>query len=166
MHQLATEVGVSELPQIGAMIETPAALFSLDEILERVDFVSIGTNDLTQFMLAADRNAADLVDEYSVLHPAVLRAIRKVVEACDQAGREVCVCGEAAGDAATACLLVGLGIRQLSMSPVRAVRVRMRIRQMHSNKLADLAQQALRADGSAAVKSLLRHLDLAEMRVE
>ena len=138
------------------MIETPAALFALDEILDLVDFVSIGTNDLTQFMLAADRDAAGLVDDYSVLHPSMLRAIRQVVEACDEANRELSVCGEAAGDAATACLLVGLGVRQLSMSPVRAARVRFAIRHARQSELANLAQRALAAHSAANVKRELQ----------
>jgi phosphoenolpyruvate-protein kinase (PTS system EI component) len=102
--------------EVGAMIETPAAVFLIDEILDEVDFVSLGTSDLTQFVLAADRDAVDLVEDYSTLHPSVLRAIRRAVEAADGRGRPVSVCGEAAGDPATAALLVGLGARELSMS--------------------------------------------------
>jgi phosphoenolpyruvate-protein phosphotransferase len=164
VQQLGDEMSLPRLPRLGAMIETPSALFSLNEILRQVDFVSIGTNDLTQFMLAADRDAADLMDDYSFVHPSVLRAIRKVVEACDEAGCDVSVCGEAAGDTSTACLLVGLGIRQLSMSPVRAARVRLAIRQTDSHELVDLAEQSLRADSSVRVKELLRQLPCSDHR--
>jgi len=129
---------------IGAMIETPSALFDLPAILDVADFLSIGTNDLVQFMLAADRNALDMMAAVSVLHPSVLRAIRAVVEAAGDAGKPVCVCGEAAGDPRVACLLVGLGIRQLSMSPVRAAKVRQAIRSHRATELDELAQEKLR----------------------
>ena len=81
------------------MIETPAALYALDEILELADFVAIGTNDLTQYMLAADRDLAEGTDDCTAMHPAVLRAIRQVVEAAEERQCPVCVCGEEAGDA-------------------------------------------------------------------
>jgi phosphoenolpyruvate-protein phosphotransferase (PTS system enzyme I) len=156
---LANELRLKSLPPLGAMIETPSALFSLKEILQRVDFVSIGTNDLTQFMLAADREAAELMNDYSALHPSVLRAIRMVIKTCEDAGKELCVCGEMAGDAGAACLLVGLGARQLSMSPVRAGRVRVAIRQSRCSALTELAEQALSADSVATVKALLRDFE-------
>jgi phosphoenolpyruvate-protein kinase (PTS system EI component) len=97
-----------------------------------------------------------LGDDYSVLHPSLLRAIRQVVQMCDEAGRELSVCGEAAGDPETACLLLGLGIRRMSVSPGRAARVRLRIRQAQMSQLAKLAQRALEADGVATVKALLQ----------
>jgi phosphoenolpyruvate-protein phosphotransferase len=131
--------------QIGAMIETPAAVFLIDEILAEVDFVSLGTNDLTQLVLAADRDAIDLLEGYSLLHPAVLRAIRRVVEAARAGGRRVSVCGESAGDPATALLLVGLGVYELSMSPRRAARVRHAIRSFPRSDLEGLAREALGA---------------------
>ena len=108
-------------PRIGAMIETPAALFALEEILEVADFVAIGTNDLTEYMLATDRDAADLTEECTPMHPAVLRAIKQVIEVAGAKHRPVCVCGEEAGDADFACLLAGLGIRELSMSPLLCI---------------------------------------------
>ena len=137
------------------MVEVPAAVPILDRLLNYADFVSIGTNDLTQYMLAADRDAAELVDDYSVLHPSVLRAIRQVVIASQEAGCDLSVCGEVAGEVGTACLLVGLGVRQLSMSPVRAARVRFGIRHAQASELADLAEQALQSESASAVKALI-----------
>ena len=110
-------------PKIGAMIETPSALFQLDEILHLADFISIGTNDLSQFILAADRNSVDLLNDDSVLHPSVLRAIIKIIESANKQNRSVCICGEAAGNPTIACLLIGLGVRELSMSPIRSAHV-------------------------------------------
>ncbi len=156
VEQLSGELGLNSLPRLGAMIETPAALFALKEILQQADFVSIGTNDLTQYMLATDRDAADMADDYSVLHPSVLRAIRRVVTTADEAGCELSVCGEAAGEIGTACVLIGLGVRQLSMSPIRAVRVKLGIRNLAASELRELAEQALQADSVLSVKQLVR----------
>jgi len=151
MHRAAEHEGISQLPRIGALIETPAAVFEINDILDMVDFVSIGTNDLTQFILAADRGSLAMLDNNSVLHPSVLKAIVGVVNAAHAKGREVCVCGEAAGDPGIACLLVGLGVRQLSMSPVRAARVRHHIRRSH---LRDFEQAANEALGSKDIKKV------------
>jgi len=155
LRALAAEVGLKQLPKVGAMIETPSALFALDQILELADFVSIGTNDLVQFMLAVDRHAVDSAGEFSVLHPCVLRAVHCVVEACRSAGRELSVCGEAAGDPLTSCLLVGLGIRHLSMSPVRAAQVRQAIRHNRLGRLQRVAEQALLARSANGVRQLV-----------
>lgn len=158
LRAAAHECGIYKIPPLGAMIETPSALFALPEILRLVEFVSIGTNDLTQLMLAADRNASELADDYSVLHPSVLRAIKHVVQACNDASRELCVCGESAGNAETAVLLVGLGVRQLSVSPVRAAAVRLMVRSVEQKKVAQLAEKALAAPSVRDVRQLLRGL--------
>ena len=154
LRAIASDLGATDVPPAGAMIETPAALFALEEILELADFVSIGTNDLTQFMLAADRDAAELA-HYSILHPSVLRAIARVVEASRAAGRQTCVCGEAAGDPRMACVLVGLGIRQLSMSPMRAARVRYALRTADLRQLEQIAQRTLDCRGPDEVQQLV-----------
>jgi phosphoenolpyruvate-protein phosphotransferase (PTS system enzyme I) len=146
------ELGVPRRPELGAMIETPAALFALEEILDLADFLSIGTNDLTQYMLAADRGAADMTDECTPWHPAVLRAIRRIVVAAKE--RPVCVCGEEAGEADFACLLVGLGVRELSMTPVRAAPVRHALRMIDSPTVRELANQALRCATAREVRQL------------
>jgi phosphoenolpyruvate-protein phosphotransferase len=143
---------------VGAMIETPSALFTIEDILEEADFLSLGTNDLTQFMLAADRNATAVMADYSILHPAVLRAIRQVVDAAAASGKPLSVCGEAAGDPVIASLLVGLGIRSLSMSPGLAARVRYQLRRSRLDTLAELASDALKQPGIEAVKSLVHRV--------
>ncbi|NVK43938.1 MAG: phosphoenolpyruvate--protein phosphotransferase [Oceanospirillaceae bacterium] len=155
LEEAAKTAGCAARPPVGAMIETPSALFALPEILERVDFVSIGTNDLTQLMLAADRNTTQLLESASVLHPSVVRAIHQVVRACQAAGRELCVCGEAAGDPDFAGLLAGLGVRHLSMSPVRSASVRFRLRASRLQALQRLAEQALAAESAQEVAQLL-----------
>jgi len=142
-------------PQVGAMIETPAALFALDEILEIADFVTIGTNDLTQYLLAADRDLTVEPDDCSVLHPAVLRAIDQIVVAARQRDCAVCVCGEDAGNEDFACLLMGLGVTELSMSPARAPSVRHALRHIDSAEAQQLAEQALCCQAPQQVRSAI-----------
>ena len=122
----------------------------------KADFISIGTNDLTQYLLAADRGAIDTEEDYSVLHPAVLRTIRDVVAQSISANKPVSVCGEAAGDPHSACLLAGLGVRQLSMSPARAARVRQLLRTVSIEHCVRLTHEALECATTSEVRSLLR----------
>jgi phosphoenolpyruvate-protein kinase (PTS system EI component) len=152
---VAHELGMGRRPPIGAMIETPGALFALEEILELADFVAIGTNDLTQYMLAADRDAADLAEECTPMHPEVLRAIKQAIELAGAKHRPICVCGEEAGNADFACLLAGLGIRELSMSPVCAAAVRQSLRKIDGNRARSLANEALRCGAAEEVRLLL-----------
>ncbi|MGD8617043.1 MAG: phosphoenolpyruvate--protein phosphotransferase, partial [Gammaproteobacteria bacterium] len=155
IREVADAEEITELPPVGALIETPSAVFAIDEILASCDFVSIGTNDLTQFMLAADRNALAVIDDYTVLNPSVLRAVHRVVEAAQRTGKPAAVCGEAAGDPRVACLLVGLGVRRLSMSPVSAARVRYAVRASHHQSLDELARAALSSDSAQTVSRLV-----------
>jgi phosphoenolpyruvate-protein phosphotransferase len=158
LQAIARQEQIKSLPPVGAMIETPSAVFTINEILERADFVSIGTNDLTQFMLAADRSAAGLNDEYSVLQPSILRAIAPVSEAAQSQGRGVCICGEAAGDPKIAALMVGMGIRELSMSPSRAAGVSYLLRRVCVSDLKSRAQKALQAKEANSVKEAIHDL--------
>lgn len=142
-------------PPVGAMIETPAALFSLEEILGLADFVAIGTNDLTQYMLAVHRDAPDLSSEYTVHHPSVLRAIKQIMTAAQARRRPVSVCGEDAADPAFACLLTGLGVRELSMVPTRSGGVRYALRSVSSHEAEEVAGQSLRCNTPEEVRRLL-----------
>ena len=155
VREIGTEEGVAKLPPIGTLVETPSAVFAIDEIVAASDFISIGTNDLTQFILAVDRNALELIDDYTVLQPSVLRAVHQVVQAARAAGKPVTICGEAAADPRVACLLVGLGARRLSMSPVSAARVRYAVRASYHSALEELAHAALRCDSARTVSEQL-----------
>ncbi len=155
VRDVARQAGHTTTPPIGAMIETPSALFALDEITRQTDFLSIGTNDLTQFLLVADRDAVELIDDYSMLHPSVLRAIRSVVMAAGRSGTPLSVCGEAAGDPALAPVLVGLGVRQLSMSPARAAAVRHVLRQTDLTRTGPATEALLASEGVDAVRRRL-----------
>jgi phosphoenolpyruvate-protein phosphotransferase len=155
IQNVAQEEGIANLAPIGTLIETPAAVFAIDEIMASSDFVSIGTNDLTQFILAADRNALAMIDDYTVLHPSVLRAVHRVIEAANAAGKPAAVCGESAADPGVACLLVGLGARRLSMNPVSAALVRYALRASHLDSLETLARAALNSDSAQTVSTLV-----------
>jgi len=159
LGEIANEVGGGKRLKVGAMIETPSCLFELDEILDQADFISIGTNDLSQFMLAADRNTVGLVSGNPAIYPSVLRAVKGVIEAAARKKRSVCICGEAAGDPLIACLFVGLGVRALSMSPVRAARVRYMLRRASLSALEELGVKALESRNVGGVESLLHEFE-------
>lgn len=156
VDKVAENLGVPRRPPVGAMLETPAALFALDEILELADFAAVGTNDLTQYLLASDRTLAHGTDDCSAMHPAVLRAIKKIVEAAEVRKCPLCVCGEEAGNPDFACLLVGLGVRELSMTPARSANVRNALRRMDSRVAAEIANRALLCRSPQQVRSLCR----------
>ncbi len=158
----ADQLGVLRRPPVGAMIETPAALYALDEIVELADFLAIGTNDLTQYMLASDRDLAEGTDDCTAMHPAVLRAIKQIVEAAEKRECPVCVCGEEAGDTNFACLLVGLGIRELSLTPTRAADVRRVLRDIACIDARELADLALQCRTPQQVRALFQHFPSAE----
>jgi len=143
-------------PRVGAMLETPSAVFEVDDILSLVDFASLGTNDLTQFMLGADRRIVESLSDDAIFQPALLRALRHVAQRAEAHGKPVTVCGEAAGDPLAACLLIGLGFDRLSMSPARAARVRAAVRSHRRSALAKVADCALEARTRFQVVKIVR----------
>jgi phosphoenolpyruvate-protein kinase (PTS system EI component) len=153
--RIVRESGLPKRPPVGAMIETPSAVLEIERIVTMVDFISIGTNDLTQFMLAADRNSLLTLPGYSALQPAVLKAVAQVISAARQAACPACICGEAAGEPDIACLFTGMGIRELSMSPVRSVRVRQAIRQHSISDLDAMAEEVLSCATEQQVKNII-----------
>jgi phosphoenolpyruvate-protein phosphotransferase len=156
--QIADDEGIQQLPRIGAMIETPSAIFQIDEILELVDFVSIGTNDLIQFMLASDRNQLDLSNRISPFHPSVIKAIHRIVSEATKKNKGVSICGESAGDPETVGLFVGLGVNQLSMSPLRAAVVSNILRRSSYKDLKKIAMESLNCRKLQEVKALFSTL--------
>ena len=119
-----------ELPPLGAMIEVPAAALAADSLAAEADFFAIGTNDLIQYTLAIDRTDETVAHMYNPLHPAVLRLVQFAVEAAARRGIPISICGEIAGDPRYAALLLGLGLRELSMAPRNIPRVKQRIRKL------------------------------------
>ena len=117
------------IPEQGVMIETPAAVMISDRLAELVDFFSIGTNDLTQYTLAMDRQNPLLKDKYNDHHPAILRMVRMVVDAAHQEGRKVGICGEIAADTALTKKFLEMGVDFLSVVPACVLPVRKAIRE-------------------------------------
>ncbi|CCO23405.1 phosphoenolpyruvate--protein phosphotransferase [Maridesulfovibrio hydrothermalis] len=143
-----------DLP-VGVMIETPAAVFLAPHLIRETDFFSIGTNDLTQYTLAVDRQNERIAELFEQLSPAVLLGIKHTVDAAREEGKPVCVCGQMAGDVLSALLLVGLGVEELSMSPVHIPRVKNAIRKHSCARLRDIARDALGLATAAEVKAKL-----------
>ena len=141
--------------QTGIMVETPAAVFLAEELAKEVDFFSIGTNDLTQYILAADRGNRKLSKLYDPFHPAVLRAVQRVIDAGHKAGIEVGMCGEFAGDERAAALLLGMGLDEFSMVSAEIAAVRYQIRGLSYRQTRHLAERVLAAGAVKEVKYLL-----------
>lgn len=150
---------------VGAMIETPAAALLAPQIAERVEFLSIGTNDLTQYTLAIDRGNARLASRFTPHHPAVIQLLKLVVDAGNAAGIETSVCGEMASDPLSAFLLLGLGYRVLSISPPALPLARWLVRQVDVSGAEAAAEGALQAATTGEVNAVLeakiaKHVDL------
>jgi phosphotransferase system enzyme I (PtsI) len=140
---------------IGAMIEVPSAALMIRTLAKEVDFLSLGTNDLVQYVLAADREDESTAPNYQPLHPAVLSLIGSVVEGARSAGRELAICGEMAGDPLHTPLLLGLGLRELSVAPGQMLEVKDAIRRTHLDQARQLASIALDLGSAAEVEALL-----------
>ena len=139
----------------GIMVETPAAVLMAEELAKEVDFFSIGTNDLTQYILAADRGNQKLTKLYSPFHPSVLRAVERVIEAGHREGKEVGMCGEFAGDERAVPLLVGLGLDEFSMVSNEIAAVRYQVRGLAEGQMKNLARRVLTAATEKEVRRLL-----------
>ena len=138
------------------MIEVPAAVICVREVLEVSDFLAIGTNDLTQYVLAADRNNDALGPLYDPLHPALLRLLAWVIHNGRRARKPVSLCGEIAGDPAFAPMLVALGLEDFSMHPRRILGMRDALARCDARALRELAPRLLRARNHDEVSTLLK----------
>jgi phosphotransferase system enzyme I (PtsI) len=140
---------------VGAMIEIPSAALTARDLAGELDFLSLGTNDLVQYVLAADREDESVAPYYQPLHPGVLRLVHSVVEAASSAGRGVTICGEMAGDPRHTELLLGLGLRELSVAPGEMLEVKNAIRAVRLDRARELARQALALGTAAEIEALL-----------
>jgi phosphoenolpyruvate-protein phosphotransferase len=140
---------------IGVMVEVPAAALLMDAIAEVSDFVSLGTNDLVQYILGVDRDNPRIGSLYDPYHPAVLRVIADVASKAAARGREVSICGEFASDPQTAPLLIGFGLRALSMAPASVATVKAAIRAASLSDATNLASSALTCTSAAEVRERL-----------
>lgn len=156
LEQARTELaaqGIGPLGEVklGVMIETPAMVMMAPEIARRADFASIGTNDLCQYLTAADRMNPAVAPYCRATHPALYRAIAMAARAFDQAGKPICVCGEMAGDPQAACALVGLGLRKLSMSASQLAKVKRALSRHTAVQLQRLAGEILACEDAGEV---------------
>lgn len=145
---------------LGAMIEVPAAAIALHAFVDIVDFLSIGTNDLVQYLLAADRNNDALGELYSPLNPGVVRLLKHIINTANEYGTPVAVCGEIAGDAALAPLLLALGLTEFSLHPATLLEVRKAIRGSDLSVLKARADKLLQARDRAGIEAWLKAASL------
>lgn len=148
---------------LGVMIETPAAAVACDTLVRDVDFFSIGSNDLVQYMLAVDRGNANLAPRYTPFHPAVLRLMAQVQATGAAHGIDVCVCGEMASQPLAVFALLGLGLRQLSVAPRAVADVKRIIRGVRADVAADAAMAAMACSTAREAEVLLRRRLRAEL---
>jgi phosphotransferase system enzyme I (PtsI) len=141
--------------QTGIMIEVPSAAIIADRLIRYTDFFSIGTNDLIQYTLAVDRNNEKVAKFYQPLNPALLRLLQGTIRAANNAGKSVSLCGEMAGSPIYTPILIGLGLRQLSMRPSVIMEVKERVRAVRLTECEDIAQQAMSMDSSDHIQELL-----------
>ena len=142
-------------PKIGIMIEVPSAIFQLKELATRVDFFSVGSNDLTQYLLAVDRNNARVADLYDSYHPAVLRALNTIAQESSKSLVPLSLCGELAGEPAGALLLLAMGYDKLSMSPHNIARIKWVIRHVEFKRAKVILEHVLNLSTAKQVRSYL-----------
>ena len=155
-NELAAEgVKLERMPALGAMVEVPSAAFVIGELAREVDFFSVGSNDLSQYFLAADRDNRHVSSIYGWSHPAFLRLLKKVVDDAHAAGRTVSLCGEMADSSAAVPLLVGLGFDEVSLASPRVVNVKRAVASSRFRSCADLLERALQCATRAEVEALV-----------
>ena len=161
LEQCKSELEAEGLPydkdiSLGIMVETPAAALIADLLAQESDFFSIGTNDLTQYVMAVDRGNAKVEKLYTTFHPAVLRSIRNVIQAAKQAGIPVGMCGEAAADPCLIPLLMSWGLDEFSVSASSVLATRARIHHWRSEEAGQVAQEAMSLSTAAGVQGYLK----------
>ena len=155
-HRELTQEGVKvDYPAVGVMIELPAAVYQTAELARRVDFVSVGSNDLTQYLLAVDRNNPRVANLYSAFHPAVISALKQVVSLAKQEGKPVSICGEMAGDPGAALLLIAMGFDVLSMNASTLLKVKSVVRSVSMEVAKDLLEQVSELDDAQTIRSAI-----------
>jgi phosphotransferase system enzyme I (PtsP) len=155
-QELTQEEGYTiKRPLIGAMIEVPAAVYQVKEIGRRVDFMSVGTNDLTQYLLAVDRNNPRVADLYHTLHPSVLRALKQIYDQASSVNCQLSICGEMAGDPLSTVILLGLGYETFSMSASSLLRVKSILLNVSRKDAKLLSKKALKMSSSNEIITFL-----------
>ncbi len=144
-----------KLPPIGVMIEVPAAIYLVKEFARRVDFLSVGSNDLTQYLLAVDRNNPRVAELYHSFHPAVLAALQSIVRDCKAEGAAISICGEMAGDPAAAILLLAMGYEVLSMNATNLPKIKWALRNVSTRWAKGLLDEVMTMDDAYVIQSCI-----------
>jgi phosphoenolpyruvate-protein phosphotransferase len=152
LDALCLELGLTQRPELGVMIEVPAAALLAEQLAEHADFLSIGTNDLSQYTLAMDRDHAGLASRVDALHPALLRLIAQTCAGAAQHKRWVGVCGALASDPLATPVLIGLGVSELSVSPVQVGEIKDRVRHLDASECRHISQDLLKLSSASAVR--------------
>lgn len=139
-------------PKLGIMLEVPSMIFMIPHLAGRVEFISVGTNDLTQYLLAVDRNNTRVASLYDSLHPSMLQVLKLIAVQAKAVGLQVSLCGELAGDAMGALLLVGMGYRNLSMNGRSVARIKYLLRHIELSDAEVLTQRVLNAQMTTEVR--------------
>ncbi len=155
VSELAKELQLP-IPKVGIMVETPAAFIMADKLAEYCDFFSIGTNDLTQYIMAADRGSASVAYLYKTYDPAVLRALQAIIKAGIEAGIPVGMCGEAAADPMLIPLLISFGLKEFSVGPTSVLRTRGEISRWSKEQADEIAKGALQMETADEIKEFLK----------
>jgi len=154
----SAQIPFEENIPVGAMIETPAAALIVDRILEIVDYISIGTNDLIQYVLAVDRINENVAHLYQPFHPAVLRILREILKTAEKMKKPVSICGELGGDPMATFLLLGLGkVNELSMEPHSIPKVKKILRKLTLKEARKLADHALSLSNSEEINRFINN---------
>jgi phosphotransferase system enzyme I (PtsP) len=157
IEEVNAEKGTAVMrPHIGAMIEVPSAVYQARVLAQRADFLSIGSNDLTQYLLAVDRNNTRVSSLYDAYHPAVLYALHMIVRAARLENTPVCLCGELAGDPLATVLLIAMGFDSLSASPGNLPRVKWIIRHLTMDKAREILWRVMKNDNPKTIRAELK----------
>lgn len=167
-HAEAEEEGYKvDMPQVGVMIEVPAAVYQISDLGQRVDFLSVGSNDLTQYLLAVDRNNPRVADLYQSFHPAVLTALYKIAQDAKAINKPVSICGELAGNPAGAVILMAMGFEMLSMNASNLPKVKSVIRGVTLEWAQELLAEIMQLENAqviaATVELALEKIGLGRM---
>ncbi|TWR61253.1 phosphoenolpyruvate--protein phosphotransferase [Pseudomonas grimontii] len=157
LDELCAELELTQRPELGVMIEVPAAALMAEQLAEYADFLSIGTNDLSQYTLAMDRDHAGLAARVDALHPALLRLIAQTCTGASKHGRWVGVCGALASDPLATPALIGLGVSELSVSPPQIAEIKDRVRHLDAAQCRQLSQGLLDLSSARAVRQACQH---------
>ncbi len=160
IEEISDEIGLpySDIPPLGIMMEVPALLYQLVDFKDTIDFVSVGTNDLIQYMLAVDRNSNLVGHLYSTFHPSVMRTLHEIVLKTESLGKPVTICGEMAGTAEGALALLSLGFKELSLIPSRAPLIRHLLSRLDEEKLKNVKYTILSEKRASEIERYLREM--------